>query len=301
MSTPLMETQRSPQIVALEMFTGGLSNAIASAILNPMDVTKTRMQTNLGAGQNAFSIGRFTRSVRAIYADAGVLGLWTPGLSASMLREFVYCGPRVGLYPTVRDFLKQAGGLEDDAGVLFKATAAIITGTFGSLVANPTDVVKIRLMQDPHRYASTLHAFSAIVRDEGGVKALWRGVGPSTTRGAVIAVGELATYDVVKHALKEHQVFGEESVALHVMSSVVTGFVATTVAAPFDIIKTRYMADGGSRYTGAIHCVKELVRHEGSAALFKGWWPAYFRLGPHALIQFPILEQIRLTAGLSSF
>ena len=44
------------------------------------------------------------------------------GLSASMLREFVYCGPRVGLYPTVRDFLKQAGGLEDDAGVLFKVS-----------------------------------------------------------------------------------------------------------------------------------------------------------------------------------
>ena len=78
------------------------------------------------------------------------------------------------------------------------------------------------------------------------------------------------------------QVFGEESVALHVVASLVTGFVATTVAAPFDIIKTRYMADGGSRYTGAIHCVKELVRHEGVAALFKGTKPGASTLSLHS-------------------
>jgi len=218
-----------------------------------------------------------------------------------MMREMLYCGPRVGLYPTVRDTLKTYGGLEDDAGVVFKATAAIITGLVGSTVANPTDVIKIRLQKDPMRYPTTMGAFGTIVREEGGVLALWRGLGPSATRGAVIAVGELTTYDVVKSEMKLR--FGKESPLLHVAASLITGVVATTVAAPFDIIKTRCMADdaGLRLYKGAVDCAQQLVRKEGLLALYKGWWAAYFRLGPHALIQFPILEQLRLMVGLDYF
>lgn len=290
--------------IPLEMLTGGLSNAIASGILNPMDVCKTRMQTHTARGTTgSLSIRGFQSAFVSIYAEAGLRGLWLPGLQASLLREMLYCGPRVGLYPTVRDVLKQTGGMENDAGIMFKTTAAIITGLAGSLVANPTDVVKIRLQKDPARYPSTLGAFGTICREEGGVIALWRGLAPSATRGAVIAVGELTTYDVVKSELKMRNVFASESPLLHVVSSLVTGVVATTVAAPFDIIKTRCMADGSGKllYTGPIDCVKQLVRNEGFMALFKGWWPAYFRLGPHALIQFPILEQLRLALGLDHF
>jgi len=42
----------------------------------------------------------------------------------------------------------------------------------------------------------------------------------------------------------------------------------------------------------------DLIRKEGIRALFRGWLPAYLRLGPHALISFPIFEQIRKLFGL---
>jgi hypothetical protein len=56
--------------------------------------------------------------------------------------------------------------------------------------------------------------------------------------GAAIAVGELATYDQSKIWLKKHFDFSE-GFKLHTISSLITGFVATTVAAPFDLLKTR--------------------------------------------------------------
>ena len=43
----------------------------------------------------------------------------------------------------------------------------------------------------------------------------------------------------------------------------------------------------------------KVVKEEGVLTLFRGWVPAYLRLGPHALICFPILEQIRRLFGLS--
>ena len=77
----------------------------------------------------------------------------------------------------------------------------------------------------------------------------------------------------------------------------ITGVVATTVAAPFDTIKSRVMARGGNAWTA----LRSLVAREGPAALLAGWWPAYCRLAPHAILPFPLLEQLRRLAGLENF
>ena len=45
--------------------------------------------------------------------------------------------------------------------------------------------------------------------------------------------------------------------------------------------------------------LRTILRDEGALVLFRGWLPAYFRLGPHALICFPLFEQIRVGFGLS--
>ena len=48
----------------------------------------------------------------------------------------------------------------------------------------------------------------------------------------------MATYDQTKTLLKK-QFELKEGLLLHSMCSLITGLVATTVAAPFDLLKTR--------------------------------------------------------------
>ena len=69
-------------------------------------------------------------------------------------------------------------------------------------------------------------------------------------------MGELTTYDHVKHILRDNG-YVSEGFNLHAVSSLITGVVATTVAAPFDLIKTRSMNDGGSKalYKGPLDCL----------------------------------------------
>lgn len=98
------------------------------------------------------------------------------------------------------------------------------------------DVVKIRMMVDAQRYRSLVHGLTEVCKHEG-VHGLYKGVAPSTLRGAMIAVGELATYDQSKHMLKNWAF--EEGWLLHIASSLITGLVATTIAAPFDLLKSR--------------------------------------------------------------
>jgi solute carrier family 25 uncoupling protein 27 len=93
-------------------------------------------------------------------------------------------------------------------------------------------------MVNPHLYPSLSNAVWSISRNEGW-RGLYKGLVPSTLRGAFIAVGELATYDHSKTVVKKYVAI-KEGFYLHTICSLITGLVATTVAAPFDLLKTRY-------------------------------------------------------------
>jgi hypothetical protein len=161
-------------------------------------------------------------------------------------------------------------------------------------------VVKIRLMRDPGAYRSTLSALPELARAEG-VAGLYRGLAPSTARGACVSAGELATYDIAKGALRGSGVaaLSRDGAPLHVAASLVAGAAAALVAAPFDLIKARAMCATGE--AGTMRGVLRGLAAEGGLprSLFIGVVPAYMRLGPHALIAFPIFEQLRAVFGLS--
>jgi hypothetical protein len=42
-----------------------------------------------------------------------------------------------------------------------------------------------------------------------------------------------------------------------------------------------------------LDCFSKTVKGEGVASLWKGFWPAYTRIGPRVVIIFVVLEQMR--------
>ena len=289
----------APNTLFLEWLAGGLANAITSGVLNPLDVAKTRMQT--AAPLSGAAAPSLLGTLREMRAAGGLAGLFAPGLAASALREMLYSGAKAGFYVPLRDaFVFRGGGGGGDGGAVAKVAAALCTGVLGSLLANPIDVVKIRLMRDPGAYRSTLSALPELARAEG-VAGLYRGLAPSTARGACVSAGELATYDIAKGALRGSGVaaLSRDGAPLHVAASLVAGAAAALVAAPFDLIKARAMCATGE--AGTMRGVLRGLTAEGGLprSLFIGVLPAYMRLGPHALIAFPIFEQLRAVFGLS--
>mmetsp|Transcript_82304 Transcript_82304/g.246756 ORF Transcript_82304/g.246756 Transcript_82304/m.246756 type:complete len:291 (+) Transcript_82304:3-875(+) len=271
---------------AREVCAGGGSTSIVSAVLNPVDVVKTRRQLYAYRDMRAVAIGQ------QLYSEGGLSALWRPGLKATVAREMVYSGCTKGLYPIMRDII--AGDAEPNLPQ--RVAAASATGFLGSIGANAVDVVKVRQFERPDRYGGSLaSALRSIAREEGLVSGLLiRGCSASAPRGAAIAVGEVTTYDQVKTWLKRHY---EDGFAVHVVTSLITGVVATTVAAPFDLLKSRVMASDLASDTFATVLVR-LLRQEGPLALFNGWMPTYLRLGPHAVLTFPLFEAMRKLFGL---
>ena len=72
-------------------------------------------------------------------------------------------------------------------------------------------------------YRNVFHAIQD--RSEQGVAALWRGVVPTVTRGAVVSMTQLATYDQAKEMLLGYGIVKKEGTFLHLSASVCSGFI----------------------------------------------------------------------------
>jgi solute carrier family 25 oxoglutarate transporter 11 len=125
---------------------------------------------------------------------------------------------------------------------------------------------------------------------------MWRGVKPTVIRAMVINMAQLAGYSQSKESLIKTGYF-EDNLSLHFVASLIAGFFSTVVSIPVDITKTRLQTmkpvDGVYPYTGTLDCALNVIRKEGVFALWKGFLPYFLRLGPHTIITFMILEQLK--------
>ena len=122
---------------------------------------------------------------------------------------------------------------------------------------------------------------------------------PPPQRAALVNLGELTTYDTVKHFLLGHTSLQDNSLT-HSISSLCSGVVAASVGTPADVIKTRIM-NSGVAYTGSVDCLVKTVQHEGVLSLWRGFMPTWMRMAPWSLTFWLTYEQIRRLIGSQSF
>ena len=68
---------------------------------------------------------------------------------------------------------------------------------------------------------------------------------------------------------------------------------------PLDVVRNRLYsqplgANGeGTLYSGAVDCARKLAQAEGLLGFYRGFWSHYIRVGPHYVLTFTFLEQIK--------
>ena len=211
-------------------------------------------------------LGPLSMAARILRAEGAAA--FYAGFPAAMLRQASYGGLCFASYPHIRDAL--AGPQRDGAAVPLwsRVTAGALSGAGASAVANPTDVVKVRLQADGRlamlgqtpRYEGALHAFRTVVKEEGFL-ALYKGVLPNMQRAIAVNGPGIAAFDHSKHLVG--RLLGEEgSFRARFMASLVGGVVTALVGTPFDTMKTRMMNQpaGQPLYASTAHCAMATVR-----------------------------------------
>ena len=182
-------------------------------------------------------------------------------------------------------------------GMLSLLWMGCLSGFLGGLAGNPADVLNVRMQSDAALPAAQRrnyrHAVDGLVRmsREEGLGSLFRGVWPNSTRAVLMTASQLVSYDVFKRLCTE-QLGMADSLATHFTASISAGFIATTVCSPVDVIKTRVMSASPAESRGGIvHLLGDISRKEGVSLMFRGWLPAFVRLGPHTIATFLFLEE----------
>lgn len=129
-----------------------------------------------------------------------------------MLRQATYGTIKFGTYYTLKKLASERGLLTDNDGserVWSNIICAAGAGAISSAIANPTDVLKVRMQVHGKGtdQLGLLGCFREIYKYEG-VRGLWRGVGPTAQRAVVIASVELPVYDFCK--LQLMSAFGDQ-------------------------------------------------------------------------------------------
>ncbi|KAF2367944.1 Mitochondrial substrate/solute carrier [Trinorchestia longiramus] len=268
----------------------------------PIDTTKTRLQIQGSRVDGQVVATRYRGMLHAllrISTEEGIRALYH-GIAPAVLRQATYGTIKFGIYYS----LKKIVCPPEKESLPRNVACAVTAGVIASSIANPTDVLKVRLQSGQGKTdQGLLDAFLTIYRMEG-VQGLWRGVGQTAQRAGVVVGVELPLYDICKYHFLHH---GQpDSASTHFMSSFIASLGGAIASTPIDVIRTRlmnqrklkYIENAPSRlpntyYKGSMDCLMQTVRHEGAMALYKGFIPTWLRLGPWNIIFFVTFEQLK--------
>lgn len=234
----------------------------------------------------------------ALVKKQGVSSLYS-GLTASVGRQLTYSMTRFGVYDAVRPLVGKDGR---SPSLLEKMGIASFAGFCGGIVGTPCDVINVRMQNDVklpldqrRNYRNLFHGLFKVASTEGGT-ALFNGVAMATMRAVLITNGQIAFYDQIKNAMINTGYFSD-TMPTHFAASLCAGGIATAMTQPADVMKTRMMNSAPGEYKGIADCVVKTFRQGGIQTFFKGFVPAFVRLGPQTILTWLFKEQLRLNFG----
>jgi hypothetical protein len=211
-----------------------------------------------------------------VLADEGASAFYK-GIQAAWMREASYTSIRLGLYEPAKGWV---GADKPDAGVFRKFAAGAIAGGIGSVVGNPFDVLKTRMMAYEGSEARGFSYFFSDVLKNQGYGGFYKGIEANVMRAMVLNATKMGVYDICKGHLKG--LGFKDGMQLQFMSAFTAGFFMACTVSPFDIMRTRLMNQPADKkiYNGFVDCFTKILTNEGPLAFWKGFLPIWGRFAP---------------------
>jgi len=283
---------------------GGLSATFASVVIHPIDLAKVRMQL-YGAINPGKPVPSFPVLLSNMIKQDGFTSIYK-GVDAAIGRQLVYGTARIGLHRSFSDKLVEWNNGKP-INFLTKSLSGMASGSVAVCIGTPFDIALVRLQSDSmapveerRNYKNVFDALTRVTREEG-IGALYKGLVPNILRGMSMNVGMLACYDQAKEVVAK--ILGDPmtdgpSLPTQLGSSCVAGFTAALFSLPFDVVKSRLMAQkpdfetGKMPYNGVIDCSLKMFQIEGIPGFFRGFSAYYGRCAPHAMIILLSIESV---------
>lgn len=266
-------SSRSTQVRS-HIYAGFLSGLTSSAVLQPLELIKTRVQQS-----QSNTISSILRDIN------GVSGLWR-GTVPSVLRTSIGSAMYLASLNQVRQSMTSLTAVtKDNSSIstssslpklsmqLNLASGALVRTAVGFLTM-PITVIKVRYESSLYNYTSIFQATRSIYLNDG-VRGFFYGFGVTAFRDAPYAGLYVLFYEKSKETLnmlvsiETDNKFKSSSMSINSFSAVMAAILATTITGPFDTIKTRVQLEP-LVFKGFWRSAKLILQRDGPFAFFDG-------------------------------
>jgi solute carrier family 25 carnitine/acylcarnitine transporter 20/29 len=185
--------KRLPDDAAGSLLAGALSGVVQATLSTPVDWAKIQAQVHGGKSSELI--------VRAAQRFPGVL---YTGHVMNLCREGIFTAIYLGLYSHIRRTVEAASGPQGGSDLALVALTSATTGAIAWVSCFPFDTVKSKQQSLPPTAPPakrSIRACASALISEGGVAALYRGVGTSTFRAILVTCSRLVAYEGVARLL----------------------------------------------------------------------------------------------------
>ncbi|KAK4179856.1 putative mitochondrial folate transporter/carrier [Triangularia setosa] len=302
----------SPALV--ETVAGLSAGTMATLIVHPLDIVKTRMQIHRSSHNPNAPPPTTVSLIRTLSSNPKPIASLYRGLTPNLIgnatswasffffknnveRGILYLKAGPSSPTTTTDNDNEKPGLSPPDFFL----ASLVAGALTQILTNPIWVLKTRMVSSdagtkgayPHMWAGALHLF----RTEG-IGGFYRGLGVgmlAVSHGAV----QFAVYDPLKKMYSARQHKERQSRELSNEATVVLSTIAKLVAGgvtyPLQVLRSRLQGyEAEERFGKGIRgVVRQLWREEGMRGFYRGVMPGVVRVLPATWVTFLVYENVR--------
>lgn len=320
----------SPEI-ATYFISGGAAGAASRTVVSPLERLKIIQQVQPRGSANEYK--GVWRSLVRIGAEEGWRGYFR-GNMLNCIRIVPYSAVQFTTYEQLKKLFTQHGTRELGtperlacgamAGItsvcttypldLIRARVSIATASLDAMNANAntarvqTSAVKPALSSAYHT-ASAKPAFTSadltmkgmtlkVMREEGGVRALYKGM-VTTSLGVAPYVGiNFAAYELFRGIITPPGT--DKNTAVRKLAcGALAGTISQTLTYPFDVLRRKMQVTGmqssvmGQHYNNAFEALSHILKTEGVAGIYRGIWPNLLKVAPSIATSFFTYELVK--------
>ncbi|KAK4422216.1 Mitochondrial carrier protein CoAc1 [Sesamum alatum] len=289
-----------------ELIAGGAAGAFAKTAVAPLERIKILLQTRT----DFHSVGIY-HSLKKILKHEGVAG-FIKGNGASVIRIVPYAALHFMTYERYRLWILDNYSAFGTGPVVDLLAGSAAGGT-AVLCTYPLDLARTKLAyqiveaRGPVQHGMTQFnaspAYSGIrnvmerVYSEGGVRALYRGIGPTLIGILPYAGLKFYVYEELKsHVPEEHQ----KSILMRLSCGALAGLFGQTLTYPLDVVRRQMQVEhlqpssqGGVRYNSTLDGLSSIIRNQGGRQLFAGLSINYIKIVPSVAIGFTAYDMMK--------